>query len=111
MPRSAADGPEGEMRFTPEVTAQVLKFLMSKLSPGDLEELDAQLMGSSSPMATDAALPSDDERRKFLKFGPTIRQSLRDARRQALGMDAKPDAFKGKSFAEMFPNAGRLKSL
>ena len=107
MPRSAADGPDGEMRFTPDVTTQVLKFLMSKLSPGDLEELDAQLMGSGSPMAVDAALGSDDNRRKFMDWGPKVRQSLRDARRKNLGLDEDP--FKGKTFAEMFPDANRLK--
>lgn len=103
MSRSSADDPNGEMRFTPEVTVQVLKYLMSKLSPGDLEELDAQLTGSGTPMASDAALGSDENRRKFLDWGPTVRNSIRQAKRKHLGLDAV-DPFKGKSFAEMFPH-------
>ena len=91
--------------MTPADTEKVLKFLMSKLSPDDLQELDDQLVGKTEAMASDSRFGDEDGRKRFLNLGPVARNAARSTHRKpALALDA--DA--GKSFEERFPDAGRL---
>ena len=110
MPTSTP--PDGSWLDNPRTVKSVLMFLISKLSPADAEELDAQLTGDGTATAMDARLDTaPDLKRDWLKYAPrerkALRNALRDPRAKALGLDEDP--FKGKSFDEMFPDANRLK--
>ena len=117
MPNPAP--PDGSWLDNPKATKSVLKFLMSKLSAADLEELDNQLTGEGVAMATDARLAAHgpDLQRDFLNYAPrdrkALRNALRDVRSGGMTMDqilrADPDY--GKSLEERFPDMNRLKRV
>ena len=107
MSNSTRSGkPDGTWIEKPENAVAILRFLVSKLSPDDLEQLDDQLTGAPEPTVTDRRLATDDLRRDFLRYGPTDRKAIRNALKpKALAQDG---INAGKSFDEMFPNMKRL---
>ena len=107
MPNTPGSGqPDGKWLEKPENAVAILRFLVSKLSPDDLEELDDQLTGAPAPAATDRRLATDGLRRDFLRYGPTDRKAIRNALKpKALAQD-QIDA--RMSFDERFPNAKRF---
>ena len=107
MSNSFSSGqPDGKWLEKPENIVAILRFLVSKLSPDDLEQLDDQLTGAPEPTATDRRLANDSLRRDFLRYGPTDRKAIRNALTpKALAQD---EIHAGMSFEEMFPNMKRL---
>ena len=107
MPKPFSSGqPDGTWLEKPENILAILRFLVSKLSANDLEELDDQLTGAPEPTATDRRLATDGLRRDFLRYGPIDRKAIRNALKpKALAQD-EIDA--RMSFDERFPNAKRF---
>ncbi len=101
---------DGRWLDDPGAVKKVLIFLLSKLSPADLAELDDHLTEGTTPAAQDHRLPDGELKRDLLKYTPRNRRSAVDSltggRRDPLGMDAA----ERKRIDEMlFPNANRLK--
>ena len=88
----------------------VLQFLLSKLPPDQLAELDEHLTEGTTPQATDHRLPEGNLKRDLLKYTPRNRRSMVDSltggRRTPFAMDA---AERARIHDMLFPNAGRLK--
>lgn len=121
MPRSAyplafdAAPQDGRWLDDPKAQAKVLQYLVSKLSPADLAELDGHLTDGTEPQATDHRIPEGDLKRDFLRYTPRNRRALVDSLASAPGapltMDAirRADPMHGKSLDERFPNLNRLR--
>ncbi|RYC29317.1 hypothetical protein D3273_24720 [Lichenibacterium minor] len=120
MPRSTypmaldAAPQDGRWLDDPKVQAKVLTFLLSKLSPADLAELDSHLVEGTEPQASDHRIPEGNLKRDFLHYTPRHRRAMAASLSGAGGhlttdevMRLDPDH--GKSFEERFgPNATRL---
>ncbi len=121
MPRSAypmaldAAPQDGRWLDDPGAVKKALMFLLSKLSPADLAELDGHLTEGTEPQATDHRLPEGNLKRDFLKYTPKNRRALVDTLASAPGapltMDAirRADPMYGKTLEERFPNLSRLR--
>ena len=91
--------------MNPKDTETVLNFLMSKLSPEDLEELDGMIEGGGeTPVAQDARL-TPNVRANWLSMGARARRAARSGWKARFAEDSATSA----AFATMFPDAGRLK--
>ena len=116
MPRSAypmaldAAPQDGRWLDDPKVQAKVITFLLSKLSPADLAELDDHLVDGTEPQATDHRIPEGDLKHDFLRYTPRNRRGMVKTfvgtRAGSLTMDA---AERDAIHAKLFPNADRLK--
>lgn len=123
MPRSVypmaldAAPQDGRWMEDPATVAKVVKFLVSKLPPDQLAELDGHLTDNTEPQATDHRLPEGNIKENWLDYTPRNRRAMADSllsapRRGApLTVDqmrrADPEA--AKSFDDRFgPNATRL---
>lgn len=121
MPRSAypmaldAAPQDGRWLDDPKAQAKVLQFLLSKLSPADLAELDGHLTDGTEPQAADNRLPDGDLKRDFLKYTPRNRRVMMNALGGRPGAPMTMDEMRrqdpnhGKSLDERFPNLNRLR--
>ncbi len=125
MPRSAypmaldAAPQDGRWLDDPKAQAKVLAYLVSKLSPADLAELDGHLTEGTEPQATDHRLPEGNLKRDFLKYTPRNRRAMVDslsglprpgaAPRMTMDEMMRSDPDAAKSLHERFPNMNRLK--
>ncbi|RYC28862.1 hypothetical protein D3273_27020 [Lichenibacterium minor] len=116
MPRSAyplaldAAPQDGRWLDDPAAVKTVLQFLLSKLPPDQLAEIDEHVTEGTTPQATDHRLPESDLKRDLLKYTPRNRRSMVNSvvgsRSNPLAMDA---AERARIHDMLFPNAGRLK--
>ena len=116
MPRSAyrmaldTAPQDGRWLDDPDAVKAVLTFLLSKLPPDQLAELDEHLTEGTTPQATDHRLPEGRLKDDLLLYTPKNRRSMVNSvvgsRPNPLGMDA---AERQRIGDMLFPNADRLK--
>ncbi len=102
---------DGRWLDDPAVVKTVLQFIMSKMPPDQLAELDDHLTKGTTPQATDHRLPEGKLKNELLLYTPKNRRGMIDSFRAARGGDPLVmDAAERKRIDEMlFPNSGRLK--
>lgn len=91
--------------MSPSDVEKTLRFYMSKLPPDQLEELDAVLDGGAEPMASDARIGSEQDRRDWITAGHRARNAARSGHRNRMAQDSVAK----EEFLKRFPNAARLK--
>ena len=91
--------------MTPKDMETAITYMMGKLSPEDLEELDGMIEGGTEqPVAQDARL-TPNVRANWLSMGARARRAARSGWKARFAEDSATSA----TFATMFPDAGRLK--
>lgn len=106
---------DGRWLDDPVTMKKVVRFLLSKLSPADMAELDDHLSDGTEPVAQDSRIPAGRLRDTLLDYTPRARRALRKSLAGAPGavptMDEirRADPMYGKSLEERFPGINRLK--
>ena len=100
---------DGRWLDDPAAVKTVLTFLLSKLPPDQLAELDEHLTKGTTPQATDRRLPEGDLKRDLLLYTPKNRRSVVDSVRSARGGDPLAmDAAERKRISDMlFPGTDK----
>ena len=100
---------DGRWLNDPDAVKTVLQFLLSRLPPDQLAELDEHLTEGTTPQATDHRLPEGEFKRKLLDYSPRNRRSMVGAMPGCAPVPVMTNAERDAIHAKLFPNAGRLK--
>ena len=106
---------DGRWLDDPAAMKTALMFLLSKLPPDQLAELDDHLTKGTTPQATDSRIPAGKLRDELLLYTPRNRRAMVDTLASAPGapltMDQirRQDPMHGRSLDERFPNLNRLR--